>query len=226
RCLRNECAELVEALDGGDKNEILDELGDVMMNVFLQVAVAEEKNEFTLPDVWAHVIAKMIRRHEHVFGSAQAATPDEVLKLWEKIKAAEPGRAEVKSLLDGVQQSLSALDRAEKLQSRAAKGGFDWPDASGAAAKVAEESREVADALAQNDENAVDEELGDLLFAVVNLTRKRGRATAEELLRRANSKFERRFRRVEEILAERGTAMNGSSPADLDRIWEEVKKED
>ncbi len=226
RCLRNECAEFVEALDQGDKEHILDELGDVMMNVFLQVAVAEEKAEFTLEDVWAHVIEKMIRRHEHVFGSGQAGTPEEVLALWEKVKSREPGRTAAKSAMDKVDQSLSALDRAEKLQSRAAKAGFDWPDASGAAAKVGEESREVADALAKSDDSAVDEEIGDLLFAIVNLTRKRGGCTAEELLRKANYKFERRFRAVEKKLAECGKNCETSTLEEMDALWNEVKKEE
>ncbi len=226
RCLRNECAEFVEALDQGDKEHILDELGDVMMNVFLQVAVAEEKAEFTLEDVWAHVIEKMIRRHEHVFGSGQAGTPEEVLALWEKVKAREPGRTAAKSLMDKVDQSLSALDRADKLQSRAAKGGFDWPDATGAAAKVDEESREVAAAIRQGDDAAIDEEIGDLLFAIVNLTRKRGGRTAEELLRQANYKFERRFRAVEKKLADAGKSCESSTLEEMDALWDQVKKEE
>lgn len=226
RCLRNECAEFVEALDQGDKEHILDELGDVMMNVFLQVAVAEEKGEFSLEDVWAHIIEKMIRRHEHVFGSGQAGTPEEVLALWEKVKAREPGRTAAKSAMDKVDQSLSALDRAEKLQSRAAKAGFDWRDVSGAAAKVAEESREVADALTTADDGAIDEEIGDLLFAIVNLTRKRGGHTAEELLRKANYKFERRFRAVEKKLAARGKSCETSTLDEMDALWNEVKKEE
>lgn len=223
RCLRGECAELIEALDSEDPAAILDELGDVLMNIYLQILIGEEKGEFTRKEVYAHVIAKMIRRHEHVFGASSAATPEEVLALWNRVKLKEKGGEKRESALDGVQDSLSALDRAEKLQSRAAKVGFDWPDAAGAAAKVQEEAAELARALERNDDAAVDEELGDLFFAAVNLVRKRNRDTSEELLRRANYKFERRFRAMEALAAERNQDFSRLSLEEMDNLWNEIK---
>lgn len=226
RCLRGECAELVEAIDSDDSNAILDELGDMMMNVFLQVVIAEEKGEFTLADVFDHVVCKMIRRHEHVFGSASASTPEEVLALWNKVKQKEKGKSAPVSAMDKIQQSLSALDRAEKIQSRAAKTGFDWPDASGAAAKITEECRELENAVAAANENEIDEEIGDLLFSAVNFARLRRRDTAEELLRRANYKFERRFRAMENKASTQGKDFAALSPAEMDALWNEVKTEE
>ncbi len=223
RCLRGECAELIEAIDAEEPAAILDELGDVLMNLYLQILIGEEKGEFTLREVYAHVIAKMIRRHEHVFGAASAATPEEVLALWNRVKLREKGEKKRESALDGVQDSLSALDRAEKLQSRAAKVGFDWKEPSGAAAKVQEEAAELAAALRSADDDAIDEELGDLLFAIVNLTRLRRRDTAEELLRRANRKFDRRFRAMEKLAAERGMNFSELSLEAMDELWNEIK---
>lgn len=226
RCLRGECAELIEALDSEQRDAILDELGDVLMNVFLQVVIAEEKGEFTLKDVFNHVIAKMIRRHEHVFGTASASTPEEVLALWNKVKLKEHGGKERKSQMDDVQQSLSALDRAEKLQQRAAKVGFDWSDASGAAAKLFEECGELQNALRSGNDASIDEELGDLLFSAVNLCRKREKDTAEEILRRANYKFERRFRALENALAASGKTPESANAEELDAVWNQVKQEE
>lgn len=226
RCLRGECAELVEAIDSDDPDAILDELGDMMMNVFLQAVIAEEKGEFTLSDVFDHVVCKMIRRHEHVFGNASAGTPEEVLALWNKVKQKEKGNTLPASAMDKIQHSLSALDRAEKIQSRAAKTGFDWPDASGAAAKITEECRELEKAISAADDDAVDEEIGDLLFSAVNFVRLRKRDTAEELLRRANYKFERRFRAMENKASERGLDFSGLSLTEMDALWNEVKTEE
>ena len=226
RCLRGECAELIEAIDAENKEAILDELGDLLMNVYMQAVVAEEKSEFTIKDVYEHVIAKMIRRHEHVFGEATASTPEEVLALWNKVKIRERGEKKRDSQMDDVQQSLSALDRAEKLQQRAAKVGFDWENASGAAEKLLEECDELRAALASGNENAIDEELGDLIFSAVNFCRKRERDTAEEILRRANYKFERRFRALENKLALAGKLPENCTLEELDAVWNEIKQEE
>ena len=224
RCLAEECAELLEAIDLDDPAKIREELGDLLMNAVFQAVIAEEKGEFTLEEVWREIVAKMIRRHVHVFGDATAANSAEVLKLWQQVKdrehAAQPG---VGSALDGVPPEMSALCRAEKLQKKAAKVGFDWPDAKGALAKIAEEAEEVADADRRGDEEALDEELGDLLFAIANTTRLRRRATAEELLRAANRKFERRFRFVEARLREEGKSPDSVAPARLDELWNQAK---
>lgn len=224
KCFDGECAELIYAIDRSDVPNIREELGDVLMNVLFQVVIAEEKGEFTLEDVWRQIIDKMIRRHAHVFGNAHAATAGEVAELWKQIKAAEhAGKTEPDSLMDKVKPCLSVLDRAEKLQKAAAKTGFDWQCAEDVADKISEECGEVRAALAENDPEHLDEELGDLLFAVVNLIRFRGGKSASALLRQANLKFENRFRQMEKCFADAGEKMDGADPAQFDRFWEMVK---
>lgn len=226
RHLESECGELIDAIDRDDPPHICEELGDVLMNLLFQVVIAEEKGEFTLADVWREIIEKMIRRHAHVFGSEKADNPEEVVKLWEKIKAAEKQQRgeEKKSVLDSVKHSLTALTRAEKLQKKAAEVNFDWSDASGIVSKIKEEISEVETAMSDGDEDAIDEELGDLMFAVVNLIRYRKRASSEELLRRANHKFECRFKAVEKLAQQAGKPMNELTPCELDLLWEQVKQ--
>ena len=225
KSLSDECAEAIDAIDREVPADICDELGDLLMNVLFQVVIAEENKEFTLEDVWSSINAKMIRRHAHIFGDARAETPEEVAKLWNKIKSAERKEAEKpRSLMDKVPHYLSALTRAEELQKQAAKVGFDWPDAAGAAAKVREEASELSEALASGDDCAADDELGDLLFAAVNLARKRQRGSAEDLLRAAARKFETRFRAVEAAVAASGRAWEDFTPAELDEFWERAKR--
>ena len=224
KSLAGECAEAIDAIDREDPADICEELGDLLMNVLFQVVIAEEKREFTLEDVWRSINAKMIRRHAHIFGDARAETPEEVAELWNKIKAGEHKEAEKpRSLMDKVPHYLSALTRAEELQKQAAKVGFDWPDAAGAAEKVREEADELAGALNAADDRAVDDELGDLFFAAVNLARKRKRGSAEELLRAAARKFETRFRAVEAAVAASGKAWEECSAAELDEFWKRAK---
>jgi MazG family protein len=225
RSLTGECAEVVDAIDREDVDGIREELGDLLMNVLFQVVIAEEKNEFAMADVWKGINEKMVRRHAHIFGDAHADTPEEVARLWAEIKEKEhSGEVAPASLLDKVPQSLSALTRSHELQKKAAKVGFDWPDASGAAAKVGEEARELAEALRSGDDAHVDEELGDLIFAAVNLARLRKRGTAEELTRAAARKFETRFREVEKQVAASGRAWEDLTLAELDAFWNEAKR--
>lgn len=224
RHLEGECAELIYAIDKDDVPNICEELGDVLMNLLFQVVVAEEKNEFTMEDVWRGIIDKMIRRHAHVFGSESAANADEVAALWQKIKAQEhAGQIADESVMDKVKPALSPLERAEKLQKEAAKTGFDWQEQLSITDKISEEVDEVRQALSSGDENAVDEELGDLLFAVINLIRFRKRENASGLLRNANLKFERRFREMEKRMTAAGIKLEDSDPETFDRFWEEVK---
>ena len=195
------------------------------MNVLFQVVIAEERNEFTMADVWRTINEKMVRRHAHIFGDEHAETPEEVAQLWAKIKEREhAGDSAPESLLDKVPHALSALTRSHELQKRAAKVGFDWPDASGAAAKVREEAEELEAALRSGDEAHIDEELGDLIFAAVNLARLRKRATAEELTRAAARKFETRFREVEKRVAASGRAWEEFTLAELDEFWNAAKR--
>ena len=182
-----EAYEVADAIDRGDMAALVDELGDLQLQVVFHAQMAEESGLFTLDDVLAAIADKLERRHPHIFGDG-GHSPG-----WEAIKAAERRQRAHDSVLDGVAQALPALDRAAKLQKRAARTGFDWPDASGARAKIDEELAELD---AEQDHKAQAEELGDLLFAVVNLARHLN-IDPEEALRQANRKFERRFRAIE-----------------------------
>ena len=222
--LREESQEVIDAIENKDDENLCEELGDVLLQVVFHAAIAEEQNRFSIRDVINGINQKLIRRHPHVFGGEKAATADDVAKLWQKIKAAEAGhRMEKKSLMDEVKPCLSVLDRAEKLQKTAAKTGFDWNNAGQVLDKIAEETAEVREAMAENDDEHIDEELGDLLFAVVNLIRFRGKTHASELLRRANLKFENRFRQLEKEFAALNEDISGATAARMDQLWEKVK---
>ncbi len=184
-----EAYEVADAIQRGDLADLKDELGDLLLQVVFHARIAEEAGAFALPDVVAAISDKMERRHPHIFGDAT----DGGHHLWEQIKAAERAEKPDASALAGVALGLPALMRAEKLQKRAARTGFDWPDPDGARAKIDEELAEVETAIS-NDHRA--EEIGDLLFAVVNWSRKLG-IDPETALRAANAKFERRFRDME-----------------------------
>ena len=224
RCLSEECAEFLDAVDRREPAEICDELGDVMMNVVFQAVVAAERGEFTLEDVFRNVNAKMVRRHAHVFGDATAESATDVLAIWEKIKAGE-NRPHRESVLDGVPRHLSALDRAEKIQKKVAKVGFDWSRETEILDKIAEELAELREAMASGDAEHTDEELGDLLFAVTNLARFRKRRTSEELLRQTNEKFIHRFQLVEKELKRRGIAPAEAGIELLETLWNEAKRQ-
>lgn len=222
--LDGECAELIDAILRDDVPNIREELGDVFMNLLFQVAIAEEKGEFTLTDVWQEIIAKMIRRHAHVFGDAHADNAEEVAGLWQQIKAAEKaGNATPASIMDELKLTMCPLARAEKLQKKAAEVNFDWQDISGVVDKITEELNEVKAALASGDEVHTDEEIGDLLFAVVNLIRFRNRDSAVDIMRKSNMKFEKRFREMEHAAAAEHKELNQMSAAEMDAIWDKVK---
>lgn len=224
RCMTEELAEYVDALDQKDIPAMCDELGDLLMNVVFQAVVAEEQGEFTLQDTLQNLNAKLIRRHAHIFGDEHVENAADVVALWEKIKAREKDHQERNSLMDGIPASLSGLNQAEKIQKRAAKVHFDWSDAGDIVAKLEEEIAEFKQALAEGDEDHADEELGDILFAVANLTRFRKRKTAEELLRAANQKFMRRFRYIETELAKQGIAPEAAGLDRMEALWQEAKR--
>ncbi|WP_188054945.1 nucleoside triphosphate pyrophosphohydrolase [Sphingosinithalassobacter sp. CS137] len=206
-----EAYEVADAIDRGDMRDLRDELGDLLLQVVFHARIAEESGHFALPDVIASICDKMERRHPHIFGDAEHRGD------WEHIKAEERGeKATDDSAMAGVALSLPALLRAEKLQKRASRLGFDWPDACGARAKIDEELAEVEAA-----ENDVDraEEIGDLLFAVVNWARKQG-VDPEAALRSANAKFERRFRAMENEAGERFAALDLEAK---EALWTRVK---
>lgn len=210
--LIEESHEVDDALRRGDDRALKEELGDLLLQILFHSVLAEERGAFDMHDVAQGLVTKMRSRHPHLYEGAEKIP-------WEQMKAKK--RA---SLGDGLPLTLPALHRAHRLQDRAAGVGFDWPDASGPAAKVAEELTEVTDELggAKNHER-LEDELGDLLFACVNLCRKAG-VHAALALDRANAKFEGRFADAERLAAERGIKLVDSSPAELDELWEEVKR--
>jgi MazG family protein len=219
--LIEEAYEVLEALDSTDRSHLAEELGDLLFQVIFHSQIAHELGEFTMVDVLARLIDKMVSRHPHVFGQASVSTPQEALSQWEQLKRREAAAAgQRRSVLDGVPRALPALLRAQRLQAMASRVGFDWPTAEAAWVKVAEELREATAVLA--DEARFAEELGDLLFALVNVARLSG-LDAEEALGRASEKFRRRFAEMERELLAQGKSVDGVSPEELERSWEAAK---
>lgn len=216
--LLEETYEVLEAMDeGGEK--LKGELGDLLLQVVFQSNICEEQGEFKIEDVIDTISKKMIRRHPHVFGKkVEIKTSDEVLVNWEKIKKEEKEYAERASILDGVPKGMPALLRAEKLQKKASKVGFDWSEVHGVIDKVEEEIGELRYEIMSGDEEKAKEELGDLFFALVNLSRHLG-VNPELCLNEASNKFERRFRYVE-----KNCNLEEATLEQMDRLWEESKK--
>ena len=239
-----EAYEVADAIERGDPVQIRDELGDLLFQVVFHAQMAQERGWFDFAQVAGAIHEKLVRRHPHVFGGASVAGEAELSKNWEELKAreraavaarrgvaeagvrageADSGGAsgEVSALAD-VPRGLPALIRASKLGKRAGRVGFDWPDAQGVREKVSEELREVDAAIATGSSAEVVEEMGDLLFAVANWSRHL-KLDAEEALRAANSKFERRFRDMEDLARRRGLALEGLNPQEWEGLWQEAK---
>lgn len=229
-----EAYEVADAIARDDRVDLREELGDLLLQVVYHAQMAQEEGAFAFPDVVEAITAKLIRRHPHVFGEARHLAPDAVKALWAEIKAQEKaerraareaaGLAEPPpSALDGVPLPLPALTRAEKLSRKAARVGFDWPDAASVVAKIREELDETTEALASGDRVALSGEIGDLLFAVANLARHAG-IDPEAALAGTNVKFERRFRHVETRLAQAGRTPDGASLEEMEALWVEAKQ--
>lgn len=219
-----EAYEVADAIDRDNLPDLCDELGDLLLQVVFHAQMASEIRAFDFGDVVAAISDKMVRRHPHVFAEEQASTPDAQREAWESIKAEERrGRSVDDSALAGVGQALPALVRAEKLGKRAARVGFDWPDADGAFAKVREELDELASARDRAQPDEIAEELGDLLLACSSLAR-HCRVDPEQALRQACRKFETRFRRVEQSAQRDNLDLRSLSPAELDHRWEHAKQ--
>ncbi len=225
-----EAYEVADAIERGDRAGLREELGDLLLQVVYHARMAEEEGAFTFADVVEAITEKMIRRHPHVFGTeaerAAGATPG----FWERIKAREKPVRSAGSVLDDVPVGLPALTRAVKLQHKAAKVGFDWPSLAPVLDKLKEElgelEREIAASPAQAKAGAaIEEELGDVLFVLANVARHL-KVDPEAALRSANQKFIRRFRRIEELLAEDGRTPAGSTLAEMDRLWDRAKTEE
>jgi nucleoside triphosphate diphosphatase len=223
-----EAYEVADAIERGDYDHLPDELGDLLLQVVFHARMAEEKNLFGFGDVVEAITTKLIRRHPHVFGDARDLTADAVKGLWDQIKADEKterqarGRPEPSGVLAGVPVTLPALTRALKLQQKAGKVGFDWNDPKAVLAKIREEADEIEAAIDAGDGADAALEVGDLLFAVVNLARHLG-GDPESVLRATNAKFERRFACIERALAGRGSSPQQSTLAEMDALWNAAK---
>jgi tetrapyrrole methylase family protein/MazG family protein len=219
--LVEESHEVLDAIDSGDRAKLREELGDLLLQVVFQSQLCREEGAFTFDDVATVITEKLIRRHPHVFGDVQVDDADEVLKNWEAIKRAEKGEAP-RATLSGVPKSLPALHKAHLVQKRVARVGFDWDDIQGAIDKLEEELGEVREAIAAADDDAIGEELGDLLFAAVNVCRFSGK-NPEELLHTAIAKFTRRFEHVEEAAHTEGKSLADCPLPELERYWQQAK---
>ena len=220
--LIEEAYEVGDAINRNDDTDLCEELGDFLLQTVFHSQIAEESGRFKFDDVARSISEKLIRRHPHVFGDMQCADSAEVLRKWDDIKRAEKG-ARVQSALDGVSGGMPALLHAEKIQKKAARVGFDWQNAAPVIEKVREELAEIESAIAAQHADNIEEEVGDLLFSVVNLARKL-KVDGETALQRATDKFASRFRLVEKAARERGLEMEKMSLAELDALWDEVKK--
>lgn len=218
--LIEESYEVAEAVEAGDDEELAEELGDLLLQVLFHAEIAEEENRFNILDVIEAISAKMIRRHPHVFGDSEVEDSAEVLRRWEAIKREE--RGEESTYLHGIPNQLPALLKAQRYQSRAAQVGFDWNDIGQVFEKVREEVLELGNANREGTADKIEEEFGDLLFALVNWARFKG-IDAEEALQRCNRKFKRRFEHIEKSLIDRGSSLEAAPLDEMDALWEEAK---
>jgi MazG family protein len=223
RYVLEEACEVIDAIDGGDTGELTEELGDLALQVVFLGELGRKANRFGPDDAIRSIIDKLVRRHPHVFADVDVSGSDEVLQNWERIKAEEKkGRP----LLDGIPRSLPALYRAQRMSEKVSRVGFDWPDSTGSRDKVSEEITELDEAIASGDKQRIEHELGDLLFALVNLARHQ-KIDAETALRSASDRFRSRFDHVENRVREKhgGWPDKGNLPLEeLDTYWDEAKK--
>ena len=214
-----EVYEMIESVDNENWPELKEEVGDLLLHAVLQAVIAAENDHFTIEGSIKNINEKLVRRHPHVFGDAQADTTFHAKQNWEAVKHEEKNR---KSRLDGVPVTLPALIRAQRLQQKASYAGFDWDKVEEVWAKIHEEIQELKEAQSNSSKNHIEEELGDVLFAVVNLARFLD-IPAEDALRKTNKKFTTRFAQVEEELKKRGKNVEDSSLEEMDEIWNAVK---
>jgi MazG family protein len=225
-CLLEECYETLDAIDRGDPQALREELGDLLLQIVFQAQVAAETGRFILEDVIADVIAKMVRRHPHVFGDATVSDSAEVMRNWSRIKAAERaarGEAADPSVLSGLPPALPALHAAARIGEKAARVGFDWPSPTAALAKVREEIAELEDALASGTPARIEHELGDALFALASVGRL-AEQSPEMALRLALTRFGRRFRAIEAAVRESGRDIHSLTPDELETLWIAAKR--
>lgn len=220
--LVEEAHEVVEAVDEQDARKLCEELGDLLLQIIFHAQIACERGKFAVADVIDALANKMIRRHPHVFGDASISTSQEQMKSWELIKTQEASIRHRESLLDGVPKSLPSLLHAQRIQEKAGTIGFDWPQARDVIGKLEEELGELRRALEDDDSEGMRDEVGDVLFTIVNLARRSG-IDAEAALRAANNKFRRRFAAMEQMAGGGATALANRSMGDLDALWQQAK---
>jgi len=219
-----ETYEVLEAIDQGDADELKSELGDLLLQILFHAQLASEQGMFTIKDVIECISAKLIHRHPHVFGEASVASAEEVLHRWERIKAEEPGYESRTSILDGIPRALPALARAMDVSKRAAGAGFEWSDIQAVLDKVQEEVAELRRELDAGDRERISQEIGDLLFTVVNVARW-AKVDAEDALRKMIDRFCSRFRQIEETARTSGRSLEDMSIQEMDAIWDRAKSE-
>lgn len=223
-CLLDETYEFFEAAENNNVPSMKEELGDILLQVIFHAQMAKESGTFDIENVAHAICEKLIRRHPHVFGDKQVDSTKQVLENWEEIKNREAGKEHRLSIVDGIPENLPALFRAEKIQRRVARVGFDWHEIQPVLDKVEEEFQEFRSALKKGDTEHASEEMGDILFALVNVSRHK-KICAEDALRLTVKKFEKRFRYIEERLKEDNKSIKESTLEELDRYWEKSKKE-
>ena len=224
--LLEESYEVMDAIDKRDWAELEDELGDLLLQPVFFAAMAAEEKLFTISDSLDAINRKLIRRHPHVFGDANAETPEDVKQRWDEIKKHEKaakGQAAAESVLDGVPRTLPALVEAEKITQKAAVVGFEWPDVSGVIAKIQEEAEELAKAQASQSRDEIEHEVGDLFFTLVNLARFL-KIDPEQALRKTNARFRGRFKHIEMSVASAGETLSNTSLNRMEELWQEAKQ--
>jgi len=220
--LVEEAYETLEALDNNNPEEIKEELGDLLYQVLFHAKISENKNEFNITDVVESISHKMVHRHPHVFKKENLETPEEVVTQWEEIKSKEKGKANRESVLDGIPPHLPGLLRAQKLQKKAAKQGFDWDIIDDVFNKLDEEIAEFKEAVLSGKETDMTAELGDIIFVLVNIAKFK-KIDAEEALRATNNKFIKRFQYIEAEVTKRGKTLKETSLEELEKYWQEAK---
>ena len=219
-----EAWEVCDAIDEGSADHLREELGDLLMQVIFHASIAKENGGFDLDAISDEACKKLVHRHPHVFGSVKADTPEEVLTNWDAIKRADRGQQSVASAMDGIPRGLPGLMRSEKIQNKAAKLGFDWPNVTGALDKLREEVGELQEGIDANDLENIKEELGDVLFSAVNVARFYD-LDSEALMHSACAKFIRRFRYLEEHAAARGLRLEDMTLGQMEQIYQEARRE-
>jgi len=218
-----EAYEVLEALESGDRERICEELGDLLFQVLFLSRIFEEKSDFSIVDILTRTYNKMKNRHPHIFGSTDVKTVDDVLQNWEKLKKREKRKKDKASILSGLPASLPALLTADQITRRAARVGFDWENVSDIFDKLDEEILELKKAMEKDDKESCRNEVGDVLFTLVNLAR-RQELNAEDALRGTNRKFVARFEYIEKTLKKTGKTLFEASLEDMDRLWNEAKE--